>query len=145
MSIPPRTTPQLVQERLSWDWDSVSSLTPHIAVASALVDDVIKLAQQYGQSLPLGRDQLLETEIAAHIYKYSADRQRNSVPVQGAVTGGSFTGQTGMFLEGTTYGQMALALDSTGSLRAIAKGEEITQDTSTLENPAILEQLKQSI
>jgi acetyl-CoA synthetase len=30
-------------------------------------------------------------------------------------------------------------------LRAIAKGEEITQDTSTLENPAILEQLKQSL
>ena len=28
-------------------------------------------------------------------------------------------------------------------LRAIAKGEEITQDVSTLENPAILEQLKQ--
>ena len=28
-------------------------------------------------------------------------------------------------------------------LRAIAKGEEITQDTSTLENPAILEQLKE--
>jgi len=29
-------------------------------------------------------------------------------------------------------------------LRAIAKGEEITQDVSTLENPAILEQLKQN-
>ncbi|HTP96386.1 MAG TPA: acetate--CoA ligase [Burkholderiales bacterium] len=29
-------------------------------------------------------------------------------------------------------------------LRAIAKGEEITQDVSTLENPAILEQLKES-
>ena len=28
-------------------------------------------------------------------------------------------------------------------LRAIAKGEEITQDVSTLENPAILEQLRQ--
>jgi len=27
----------------------------------------------------------------------------------------------------------------------IAKGEEITQDTSTLENPAILEQLKETI
>jgi acetyl-CoA synthetase len=30
-------------------------------------------------------------------------------------------------------------------LRAIAKGEEITQDISTLENPAILEQLKSVI
>jgi acetyl-CoA synthetase len=29
-------------------------------------------------------------------------------------------------------------------LRSIAKGEEITQDVSTLENPAILEQLKQA-
>ena len=30
-------------------------------------------------------------------------------------------------------------------LRSVAKGEEITQDVSTLENPAILEQLKQSL
>jgi acetyl-CoA synthetase len=30
-------------------------------------------------------------------------------------------------------------------LRSIAKGEEIKQDTSTLENPAILDQLKQSL
>jgi acetyl-CoA synthetase len=30
-------------------------------------------------------------------------------------------------------------------LRSIAKGEEITQDISTLENPAILEQLKQAV
>ena len=30
-------------------------------------------------------------------------------------------------------------------LRSLAKGEEITQDISTLENPAILEQLKQSL
>ena len=29
-------------------------------------------------------------------------------------------------------------------LRATAAGEEITQDTSTLENPAILEQLRSS-
>ena len=30
-------------------------------------------------------------------------------------------------------------------LRAIAKGEEIKQDVSTLENPQILEQLKQTL
>ena len=30
-------------------------------------------------------------------------------------------------------------------LRSIAKGEEITQDVSTLENPGILEQLKQTL
>src|SRR5204862_8016194 len=30
-------------------------------------------------------------------------------------------------------------------LRSIASGEEITQDVSTLENPAILEQLKQAL
>jgi acetyl-CoA synthetase len=29
-------------------------------------------------------------------------------------------------------------------LRVLAKGENITQDVSTLENPAILEQLKES-
>jgi acetyl-CoA synthetase len=30
-------------------------------------------------------------------------------------------------------------------LRSIAKGEDITQDVSTLENPAILEQLKKNL
>jgi acetyl-CoA synthetase len=30
-------------------------------------------------------------------------------------------------------------------LRSIAKGEEITQDVSTLENPAILTQLSESV
>ena len=30
-------------------------------------------------------------------------------------------------------------------LRTIAKGEEITQDISTLENPAILDQLKEAV
>ncbi|HNN46575.1 MAG TPA: AMP-binding protein, partial [Azospira sp.] len=30
-------------------------------------------------------------------------------------------------------------------LRSLAKGEEVTQDTSTLENPAILDQLKSSV
>jgi acetyl-CoA synthetase len=30
-------------------------------------------------------------------------------------------------------------------LRALAKGEEITQDISTLENPAIMDQLKQTL
>jgi len=30
-------------------------------------------------------------------------------------------------------------------LRAIAKGETITQDISTLENPAILDQLKEGV
>jgi acetyl-CoA synthetase len=30
-------------------------------------------------------------------------------------------------------------------LRSIAKGEEITQDVTTLENPGILEQLKQTL
>jgi acetyl-CoA synthetase len=30
-------------------------------------------------------------------------------------------------------------------LRTLAKGEEITSDISTLENPAILEQLKQTV
>jgi acetyl-CoA synthetase len=30
-------------------------------------------------------------------------------------------------------------------LRALAKGEEITQDVSTLENPAILDQLKEAV
>ncbi len=29
-------------------------------------------------------------------------------------------------------------------LRSVAKGEEITQDVSTLENPAILDQLSES-
>ena len=41
--------------------------------------------------------------------------------------------------------QYSTALTSWLVTRSIAKGEEIKQDVSTLENPAILEQLKQTM
>ena len=40
--------------------------------------------------------------------------------------------------------QFSIPLIQFSYLRAIAKGEEITQDVSALENPVILEQLKQT-
>jgi hypothetical protein len=43
------------------------------------------------------------------------------------------------------FGAMPVGYCALRGLRALAKGEEITQDISTLENPAILEQLKEVV
>ena len=44
-----------------------------------------------------------------------------------------------------TAGLRERGYDTTLVAGSLARGEEITQDVSTLENPAILEQLKQSL
>jgi len=117
----PRTTTAAVQAILTHDWDTETALDPFLEAASSLVDGAVALATNRNQVVV--NPELVERWLSAHIYKYAADRQFKARDVQGAVTGGSFEGQTGMYLEGTTYGQMAMSLDGTGCLRALAKGQ----------------------
>ena len=117
----PRTTTAAVQAVLTHDWDTETALDPFIEAASSLVDGAVALASDRG--LTLTNPEIVERWLSAHFYKYAADRQFKGRDVQGAVTGGAFEGQTGNYLEGTTYGQMAMSLDGTGSLRALSKGQ----------------------
>jgi acetyl-CoA synthetase len=72
--------------------------------------------------------------------KKIAQELRNWVAKRSARSPGRRTSAFGDNLPKTRSGKIMRRL-----LRSIAKGEEITQDVSTLENPAILEQLKQTM
>lgn len=70
----------------------------------------------------LSDDVLTEIErwIAAHMVSITRER-----PAKEAEAGGArilYTGEWGKGLENTSYGQMAIALDSTGTLKAISDG-----------------------
>lgn len=122
-----RTTSTAVQAILKWDYDRKTDLTPFIESASALIDDVATCAIAKGQTINAIRLELLERWTAAHVYM-EMKRQFAARSVQGAVTGGSFTGQFQMYFEKTTYGQMAMVLDTTGCLKSLAQGQRASMD-----------------
>lgn len=97
------------------------SLTRFIAMASSVVDRVETCAG--GKDITLTDTELeqIECALAAHFFCMS-DQTYASRSTGGA--SGSFHGQTGMYLEGTKYGQMALSLDYSGCLGAIASGNQ---------------------
>jgi hypothetical protein len=113
-----RTTPAAVQAVLRKDYDTAGlpDLAPFIAAASAVVDDVAACADAQGTPLAAGRLDLIETWLAAH-FSAQTDRPYASKGTEGASA--SFDNQTGMYLEGTTYGQRAVLLDPSGCLAAL--------------------------
>lgn len=121
-----RTTNELVEGVISVD-DSIS-LTPFIAAASALVDRVKKVAVDNALLLPEestdpDRDTLLqqiETWLAAHFYAMRKPRPTSETagPVQA-----SYQSKVDLNLYLSHYGQMAIVLDTTGTLKALSKGQ----------------------
>ena len=118
-----RTTSNAVKELLQpgGDYDTVRnpSLTPFIQSATVVVDRVQTAAAANGRTLNSTELELIERWLAAHYYA-SSDQPYTSRSTAGA--SGSFQGQTGMYLEGTKYGQMAITLDYSGYLYSISSG-----------------------
>jgi hypothetical protein len=94
-------------------------LTPYITAASMLIDDVATYAQLNQIALATDRLTVMETWVAAHAYVTSDPNYQEKKTGESR---GKYVGVTGMFLEGTRYGQMAIMLDPTGTLKAISKG-----------------------
>lgn len=111
----PRTTSDLVKEIIEVD-DTLGSLDPFIRMANQLVDEVC-LASGYAES----RLTDIETWLAAHFY-CSKDPRVSSE--QAAGVGQSFINRVGLFLQSSTYGQMALVLDTAGNLAKLSKQME---------------------
>ena len=113
-----RTTSEKVKELLFRDFDDEDcpSLDPAVAAANALTDRVVSAATSKGESLTTKEAELVERYLAAHFYCQS-DRQYSSSNTEGS--SGSFAGQSGMYLESTSYGQTAMLLDTSGSLREL--------------------------
>jgi hypothetical protein len=117
-----RSTHDLVKGVLAGgrDYDDVASpaLTPYIRSANLIVTRVNECAIRKGVTLSTAELVEIETWLAAHMYAMS-DQTYASKSTGGA--SGSFHGQTGLYLDGTKYGQTAQTLDASGCLAAIGK------------------------
>ncbi len=114
-----RTTSSAVQLVLMKDYDTTNSpdLTPFIDTASAIIDRVATCATNKGITLSATELEIIERWLAAHAYAMS------DMPYVKRVTGdaqATYQSKIGMYLEGTRYGQMAVATDYSGCLTAIA-------------------------
>lgn len=108
-----RTTITLVEDVLDTDKKSGRSVQFAIDAAVIIMDRVETCADGDLTEAELAG---IETWLAAHCYCMS-DPNYTSKNTAGA--GGTFVGQTTMYLNATRYGQMALSLDSTGCLASI--------------------------
>lgn len=115
-----RTTNLAVQKLLlpGGDYDGKSDLSPFVETANALVTRVDACATRKGVTLSATELELVERWLAAHCYQQS-DKGYQSRSTKGK--SGSFHGQWGKNLENTNYGQMALSLDPSGCLAALAQ------------------------
>lgn len=106
----PRTTVELVGEII--EVDAAISLTPFIAVASAMVVEHCE---------PAGYDEerltLIETWLAAHLYTIRDPRA--SAERAGSV-GVTYEGEVSLNLAGSRYGQQAMMLDTEGKLASLS-------------------------
>ena len=136
MSIPPRTNPSLLIGLLrkgseGGDYDDVTNpdLTPYIASASAVIDQVVaQSAQPYINRPITGTDagsmaELLERWLACHFYAMS-DQTYSSRSTAGA--SGQFRGQSGgSGFETTNYGRTAMSMDYSGVLKSMNADQRV--------------------
>ena len=120
-----RTTAAAVQLILNDDYGqledgSLPSLTPFIDTANAIVSRVATMAVAAGFTLSTAELELIERWLSAHAYVMN-DQVAKNRSFAGGVSA-TYQGEQGMYFEASKYGQMAMALDFSGSLRKISRG-----------------------
>ena len=101
---------------LTIDNYSEEIINSYILAANRMVDDNL-----IGKGLSSDTLKEIERWISAHLLSVSQERQAQK---EGA--GGAYIEYTGTFGEGlqmTSYGQVAISLDNTGTLQALTKGK----------------------
>lgn len=111
-----RTTPELVAGIIEVDSVSIPDLTPFIDVANAIVTEVC-VPEEYDDT----RLELIERWLSAHVY---ALRDPRTSSESAGVSASYQLPAYGMNFQGTSYGQMALLLDTKGGLAALSKRTE---------------------
>lgn len=119
-----RTTVDAVKLLLGIDYDSTNcpSLTGYIDTASAIVDQMVECATRKGITISEELRGTIEGWLAAHAYGMVDQPYKSRSTLRAA---GVFQGQTGMYLEATKYGQMAVLLDPSGCLNNIGKRNKV--------------------
>ncbi|WP_455448306.1 hypothetical protein [Natrinema thermotolerans] len=92
----------------------IADLSPFIGAAGRMYDRRIE-----GENVDSEVRDDVVTQLAAHLVASGPERQVSSAGEGGGNV--SFEGETGEGLSGTTYGQLAVTLDPTGSLAGADK------------------------
>lgn len=108
-----RTTPEEVARII--EVDPAIPLEPFILAASVLVDEV---EQNSSSTFDFDRLQLIETWLAAHFY---AIRDPRYLSERAGSVGTTIESKVDLNLSVTRYGQMAMVLDTTGTLRRLSE------------------------
>lgn len=117
-----RTTAEAVQGVLARNYDPEVLVDPFIDSANATVSRVITCASKRGVSISTTEAELIERWLAAYYYT-AADPLYMSRSTGRA--SGSFQRAQGEGIDGNDYGIRAVALDPSGCLRAILKGNRV--------------------
>lgn len=112
-----RTTSELVEGIIEVD-DSID-LTPFIAVASALVDEIADESEHDSARLLL-----IETWLAAHFY---TNRDPRPTSEKAGPVSESFQSAVALNLYTSHYGQTAMLLDTSGLLRGLSSGKRVAK------------------
>lgn len=111
------TNPQAVAGILADDYNLTTDLQQFIDTADIIIQRVKSCAAARRVPLTPIELEMIERWLAAHMYCMSSPQY------QSEATGGisvSYTGQTGLHIESTRFGQMAINLDYSGCLNAIS-------------------------
>lgn len=100
------------------DYDDVHnpSLQPFVDSATVIVDRVRQGAIDKGMDLTAAELELVERWLSAHMYSMS---DKPYVSRSTSNSAGAFSGQTGKGFDATLYGQTAMQLDWSGTLKAL--------------------------
>lgn len=119
----PRTTTAAVQGVLLDHYGpkldgTLPNVNPFIDAATAMVDRVAACAISRDRTLTNAELELVERWLAAHFYACAPDQAKAERTTGRAKA--VYQGKTGMYLESTKFGQMAVILDYSGCLVSIA-------------------------
>ena len=114
----PRTDADAVKAVLLEAYDGVNlpDLATFIGGAELIVDRVETVASDADTPLTDEELERIECYVAAHLYVQSDQNYRSSSIDRSS---GSFQGNTGMYLEGSKFGQVAMLMDYSGALSKI--------------------------
>jgi hypothetical protein len=131
-----RTTAELVGGVI--EVDSTISLDPFILAASSLVDQVQQYIEEnsipeYASGLTHDeRLELVETWLAAHFYHI---RDPQAIREQAGSVGASYPSKVDLGINLTHWGQNAILLDHTGTLRRLGSGNKVARVTWVGKDP----------
>lgn len=104
---------------------TLPSLAPFIASANSITSTLYTRALAKEIIIASDNLELIERWLAAHCYVMSDQPYAERKTGQSSAV---FQGRTGMYLEASKYGQMAIVLDPSGLLRTLGQGKRATAD-----------------